>query len=55
MPPIVWTLLQLVWGAVSPALKTAALAELKTLEVAEASQPLLLMIIKEAEILVTAA
>jgi hypothetical protein len=45
----------LLWSSVGPALKAAAVAELKSLEVAEASQPLLVLILKEAEVLVAAA
>lgn len=51
----VLAIFQLILTAVSPALKQAALAELKALEVAEAGQPLLLMFIREAEVLVQAA
>ena len=46
---------QMILSAVSPALKQAALAELQSLEVAEASRPVLEMLIKEAEVLVAAA
>jgi hypothetical protein len=42
-------ILQLIWSAVSPELKSLALGELKSLEVQDASQPLLLALIKEAE------
>lgn len=48
-------IIQLVLSAATPALKASALAYLKTLEVAEASQPLFLMIIKEVEVMVAAA
>ncbi len=49
------SIFHLLWSSVGPALKGAALAELKALEVAEASQPLLVLVIKEAEVLVAAA
>lgn len=55
MPPIVWTILGMIWSSVSPALKAAALAELKALEIEEAGRPLIEILIKEAEALVAAA
>lgn len=45
----VWSLLQVVWTAVSPALKSHALTELKALEATEADKPLVLALIKLAE------
>jgi hypothetical protein len=53
--PIIMPILNVIWSACSPALRAAALAELKTLEVADAAQPVLEFIIKEAEVLVAAA
>lgn len=53
--PVILPILQLIWSAVSPSLKAAALTELKALEVTEAGQPMLLALIKEAEVLVAAA
>ncbi len=46
---------QLILSAVGPSLKAAALAELKVLEVDEANNPIMLLIIQEAEKLVAAA
>lgn len=52
-----FALLQLVWGAVSPQLKAMALAELKVMEqqASDAHKPWLVALIKEAEVLVSAA
>ncbi len=52
---VILPILNMIWSAASPALKAAALAELKGLEVAEAGQPFLEYFIKEAEVLVSAA
>lgn len=52
---VILPILQLIWTATNPALKAAALAELKTLEVVEKDKPILLYFIKEAEVLVAAA
>lgn len=48
-------LFQLILSAVSPALKQAALAELRSLAAQDAANPLLVLLLQEAEKLVSAA
>ena len=51
---VILPILQLIWSAVSPELKQAALAELQLLASQETANPLLAAIILEAEKVVSA-
>lgn len=51
----IWPIVQLIWSAVAPTLKQAALDELKTIDAAHPGNVILAAVIAEAEILVAAA
>ncbi len=51
----IWPIVHLIWSAVKPSLRAAALAELKDIAAAHESSAILEAIIAEAEVLVAAA